>query len=386
VTKKTGPLRGVKVIEIAGIGPAPMCGMMLADMGADVVLVERKSANPNAASLNDDGKHAFYKRGKRSVVMDLKNADAVAAVLDMVENADLLIEGFRPGVMERLGLGPDLCLERNPKLVFGRLTGWGQSGPLAKSAGHDLNYIGISGALHYSGHEGEAPHPPATVIGDVGGGSMSLAFGLVCALLHSRATGEGQVVDAAIVDGVAYMSTLLAFARASGMMPDRPLGQSFMTAGAPWYDSYECSDGNYITVGSLEPGFYALLIKLCGFEDDPDFSQQWDKSRWPAGKAKFTALFKTRTRAEWCDLLEGTDACFAPVLDLGEAAEHPHNVARNNFVELDGFVQPAPAPKFNRTPAGAGRVGDAGADTDSILENLGYADDKIRKMREDGAI
>jgi len=384
--QKNGPLRGVKVVEIAGIGPAPMCGMMLADMGADVVLVERKSVNPNAAALNEDGKHAFYKRGKQSIVMDLKNPDATAAVLDLIATADLLIEGFRPGVMERLGLGPDICLERNPQLVFGRLTGWGQTGPLAQSAGHDLNYLGISGALHYSGHVGESPHPPATVIGDVGGGAMSLAFGLMCALLHARTTGEGQVVDAAIVDGAAYMSTLLAFARAAGMMPDRPLGQSFMTAGAPWYDSYECSDGNYITVGSLEPGFYALLIKLCSFEDDPDFGQQWDKSRWPAAKAKMTTLFKTRTSSEWCDLLEGTDVCFAPVLDLGEAADHPHNVARENFVEIDGYVQPAPAPKFSKTEPSAGRVGDVGADTDTVLTDIGYTNDKICKLREDGAI
>jgi len=386
VTQKSGPLSGVKVVEIAGIGPAPVCGMMLADMGADVILIDRKSTNPNAPSINAEGPYAFYNRGKRSVAMDLKQPEAISAVLDLVESSDILIEGFRPGVMERLGLGPDVCLEMNPALAYGRLTGWGQTGPLAQCAGHDLNFLALSGALYYSGHDGEAPFPPATVVGDVGGGSLPMAFGLVCALWHARATGQGQVVDAAIVDGASYMSILLSFTRASGMLPDGSRGQSFMTAGAPWYDSYECSDGKYITVGALEPNFYALLIKRCGFQDDPDLANQWDKSKWAAGKAKFAKLFKTKTRKHWSDLMEGTDICFGPVLNLVEAAEHPHNVARDNFVEIDGYVQPAPAPKFSKTKAEAGKVGQLGADTKDILSALGYSKGQLQKMKETGAI
>jgi len=374
----TGPLNGVQVIEIAGIGPAPMCGMIMADMGAEVILIERKGVNPNAASIDDSGKHLFFKRGKRSVVMDLKQPESIAAVLDLIEGADCLIEGFRPGVMERLGLGPDVCLERNPKLVYGRMTGWGQTGPLSQAAGHDINFIALAGALYYTGNDGETPFTPSTVVGDVGGGSMILALGLVCALLHSRTTGEGQVVDAAIADGTAYISTLLAFLRASGMVSDGPRGDSFLTAGAPWYNSYECSDG--------EPGFYKLLVERCGLQDDPDFAEQMDKRCWPAAKAKLVALFKTRTRDQWSEQFEGTDVCFGPVLNLGEAAEHPHNQARSNFVEIDGYVQPAPAPKFSQTMVSAGRVGEFGADTESILGELGYTADKMDQMRRNGAI
>jgi len=383
---KSGPLSGVRVVEIAGIGPAPHCGMMLADMGADVVLVERKGTNPNAAPLNEDGTHAFYRRGKRSIVMDLKQPAAVAAVRDLVATSDILIEGFRPGVMERLGLGPDICLERNPRLVYGRMTGWGQTGPLAQASGHDINYIAVAGALYYSGNPGEPPFTPSTVVGDVGGGAMSLAFGVVCALTHARVTGTGQVVDAAIVDGTAYMSMLLAFLRASGALSDGPRGDSFLTAGAHWYNSYECSDGGYITLGALEPGFYALLIEQLGMQDDPDFAIQMEKSKWPAAKAKLTALFKTRTRDEWSKLLEGTDVCFGPVLNMAEAAQHPHNVARNNFVEVDNHIQAAPAPKFSETTATAGRVGAVGADTADVLAALGYTESKVASMRAEGAI
>jgi len=383
---KSGPLRGVKVIEIAGIGPAPICGMILADMGADVVVVERKSANPNAAAINEGGKQDFFRRGKHSVVMDLKNPDAIEIVLELVQRSDILIEGFRPGVMERLGLGPEVCSTRNPKLVYGRMTGWGQTGPLAHAAGHDINFIAVAGALYYAGNPGEPPFTPSTVVGDIGGGAMTLAFGLLAALLHARTTGEGQVIDAAITDGTAYMSTLLAFTRAAGLLGDGPRGESFLTAGAPWNNSYECSDGQYISICSLEPGFYAELKEQLGVEDDPDFANQWDKSRWPAGKEKFTTLFKSRTRDEWCELLEGTDVCFGPVLNLAEAAEHPHNVARGAFVEVDGFVQPAPAPKFSKTGAQAGRVGEFGADTIKVLAEIGYSEAKINKLREAGAI
>jgi len=384
--EKSGPLRGVKVVEIAGIGPAPMCGVILADMGADVILVERKSTNPNAALVDDSGKQAFYKRGKRSVKMNLKHPDAIAALLKLVANAEVLIEGFRPGVMERLGLGPDICLNVNPKLVFGRMTGWGQTGPLAHAAGHDINFVGVGGSLYYSGNHGEPPFSPSTVMGDVGAGSMSLALGLVCALLNSRATGVGQVVDAAISDGTAYQSLLLAFLRASGSLSDGPRGESFLTAGAPWYNSYETSDNHYISVGALEPDFYRQLIEACGFKSDPDFANQWDKNRWPAGKAKFSTLFKSQTRAHWCELLEGTDVCFGPVLNLAEAASHPHNIARNTFVEIDGFVQPAPAPKFSSTPAQAGQVHESGADVDIVLAEVGYSQSGISLLRDAGAI
>jgi len=383
---KPGPLSGVKVVEIAGLGPAPMCGMILADMGADVVLVERKGSNPNAASFNQNGKQAFFKRGKRSIVLDLKKPEAVTAVLALVEQSDLLIEGFRPGVMERLGLGPDVCLGQNPALVYGRMTGWGQTGPLSQAAGHDINFIGVGGALYYSGMPDQPPYAPATVVGDVGGGAMMLALGLVCAMFHARSNGEGQVVDAAITDGTAYLSTLLAFLRASDMLPDGPRGGDFLTAGAPWSNVYETSDGHYVTIGSLEPAFYAQLVELCGVADDPDFADQWDKSLWPAAKNKLTALFKSRTRADWCDLLEGTDVCFGPVLNLAEAAEHPHNVARGAFVEIDGFLQPSPAPKFSKTTISAGKVGGFGADTEMVLAEAGYSDAKIQQLREAGAI
>jgi len=351
-----------------------------------VVLVERKGSNPNAASFNQNGKQAFFKRGKRSIVLDLKKPEAVTAVLALVEQSDLLIEGFRPGVMERLGLGPDVCLGQNPALVYGRMTGWGQTGPLSQAAGHDINFIGVGGALYYSGMPDQPPYAPATVVGDVGGGAMMLALGLVCAMFHARSNGEGQVVDAAITDGTAYLSTLLAFLRASDMLPDGPRGGDFLTAGAPWSNVYETSDGHYVTIGSLEPAFYAQLVELCGVADDPDFADQWDKSLWPAAKNKLTALFKSRTRADWCDLLEGTDVCFGPVLNLAEAAEHPHNVARGAFVEIDGFLQPSPAPKFSKTTISAGKVGGFGADTEMVLAEAGYSDAKIQQLREAGAI
>jgi len=384
--RNQGPLCGVRVLEIAGLGPAPHCGMMLADMGAEVILVERKGANPNAAAIDQSGKQAFYKRGKRSIVLDLKRPKAIEAVLDLVDRVDVLIEGFRPGVMERLGIGPEPCLLRNPKLVYGRMTGWGQTGPLSSAAGHDINYLGISGALYYSGNPGEPPFTPATVVGDVGGGAMSLAFGLLCALLNSRATGQGQIVDAAITDGAAYMTSLLAYMRASGALLDGPRGESFLTAGAHWYNTYECADGKYITIGSLEPEFYQELIARLDLEDDPDFGAQMDAETWPSARAKLQTLVKTQTRDAWCKKLEGTDACFAPVLDLNEAAQHPHNRFRDVFVEIDGFMQPAPAPKFNATPAQAGRVGEIGAHTERIFNELGYSAEQLNLLRDDGAI
>jgi len=354
-----GPLEGIKIVEIEALGPAPVCGMILADLGAEVTLVERRSGNSNAAGPHhaDSQQSMFYKRGKKRIALDLKIPDSIEAVLSLVEQADVLIEGFRPGVMERLGLGPDVCLARNERLIYGRQSGWGQTGPLAHAAGHDINYIALAGALYYAGHEGEAPFTPATVVGDIGGGAMTLAIGILAALQHAHRSGEGQVIDAAITDGAAYMMTLLESARHAGWFSE-PRGSSALTGGAPWYQSLECADGEYVTIGSLEPQFYRLLLEKCGLQNDPAFATQHSKADWPQALETIKNLFRQKTRTEWRELLEGTDVCFAPVLSLPEAARHPHNIARENFVEIDGRVQPAPAPKFSKTPAKAGRVGE----------------------------
>ncbi len=367
-----GPLDGVRVVEIAGIGPAPCCGMILADLGAEVILVERQSRNPNAPEVEAQiaGNTAFYKRSKKSIALDLKEAESVATVLQLVDSADVLIEGFRPGVMERLGLGPEVCLAVNPALVYGRMTGWGQTGPLASTAGHDINYIALSGALYYTGHAGEAPFTPPTVVGDVAGGAMTLAIGIMAALLHARSSGEGQVVDAAITDGAAYMMTLMASMRGAGLLSE-PRDSSLFSGGAPWYQAFECADGEYVTVGSLEPAFYHELLEKCQLQDDPDFANQFDQQAWPRARKSMERLFKSRTRQQWCDLLEGSDVCFAPVLSLPEAQRHPHNIARKNFVEVDGQMQPSPAPKFSRTSTSAGRVPGKGEHTQEILRELG---------------
>ena len=355
-----GPLAGTTVIEVAALGPAPACGMILADFGAEVILTERASVNPNALKVTaDHSRSMFYKRGKKSVVLDLKQPQGVDAILHLCESADVLIEGFRPGVMERLGLGPDVCLAKNKRLVYGRQTGWGQTGPLAHAAGHDINYAALAGALYYTGHDGEAPFTPPTVVGDIGGGAMTLAFGILAALQHANKTGEGQVIDAAVTDGTTYMMTLLASARQMGLLAE-PRGSSVFSGGAPWYQSFECADGEYVAIGSIEPQFYALLMKLAELPE-ADFSQQMDARQWPALKEKLTEVVK------WCDLFEGTDVCFAPVLSLVEAAEHPHNVARETFVEVDGNIQPAPAPKLSKTPAAAGRIAEVGEHTDDVL-------------------
>ena len=362
-----GPLAGTKVVEIAALGPAPICGMVLADFGAEVILVERESANPNALqATTEHSSSMFYKRGKKSIVLDLKQAQGVDAILHLCESADVLLEGFRPGVMERLGLGPDVCLERNERLVYARQTGWGQTGPLAHAAGHDINYIALAGALYYTGHDGEAPFTPPTVVGDVGGGAMALAFGILAALQHANKTGEGQVIDSAVTDGTTYMMTLLASARQMGLLGE-PRGSSVFSGGAPWYQSFECADGEYITVGALEPKFYQLLLEKCDLEDDPDFADQFSKKDWPRALDTLGNLIRQKTRAEWCDLFEGSDVCFAPVLSLDEAAKHPHNLVRETFVNVDGNLQPAPAPKLSRTPARAGGVAEVGEHTDDIL-------------------
>jgi alpha-methylacyl-CoA racemase len=374
-----GPLKGIKVIEIASIGPGPFCAMMLADMGAEVIRVDRLSAKGTGSRAD------VYLRGRRSVAVDLKQPAGVEAVLRLVERADALIEGFRPGVMERLGLGPELCLARNPRLVFGRMTGWGQTGPLANAAGHDINYIALSGALHAIGRRGEKPVPPLNLLGDFGGGGMMLAFGLVCGLLEARQSGKGQVIDAAMTDGSASLMAIIYQMKAAGRWSNTR-ESNMLDGGAHFYDTYECADGRYVAIGSIEPQFYAQLLETLGL-DDPAFQKQMSTRQWPELKAKLSAVFKTRTRDDWRALMEGTDICFAPVLDLDEAPRHPHNVARETFVEVEGVTQPAPAPRFNRTaPALQQPPAIAGEHTEAVLADWGFSVDEIGALKNAGAI
>jgi alpha-methylacyl-CoA racemase len=378
-----GPLAGITVVEIAGIGPGPFCAMMLADMGAGVIRVDRAEnvvggdpANP-PADLNN--------RGRRSIGVDLKNPDGVAVVLDLVEQADALIEGFRPGVAERLGIGPDECLARNPRLVYGRMTGWGQEGPLSGAAGHDINYIALAGALDPIGRRGEAPIPPLNLIGDYGGGGMLLAFGVVCGVLEAQRSGRGQVVDAAMVDGASVLMTMTHALRAMGIWDDER-GTNMLDTGAHFYNVYETADGKYVSIGSIEPQFYAELLRLTGLEGE-ELPWQHDRAQWPALKERLGAVFKSKTRDEWSELMEGTDVCFAPVLPIPEAIEHPHNVARRTFVEVGGIRQPGPAPRFSRTaPEISSPPPHAGQHTDEILGAAGFDADRISKLREAGAI
>ena len=378
-----GPLAGITVVEIAGIGPGPFCAMMLADMGAEVIRVDRaenvSGGDPAIppADLNN--------RGRRSIGVDLKNPDGVAVVLDLVEQADALIEGFRPGVAERLGIGPDDCLARNPRIVYGRMTGWGQDGPLAGAAGHDINYIALAGALEPIGRRGEAPMPPLNLIGDYGGGGMLLAFGVVCGVLEAQRSGQGQVVDAAMVDGAAVLMTMTHALRAMGVWNDER-GTNLLDTGAHFYNVYETADGKYVAIGSIEPQFYAELLRLTGLEGE-ELPWQHDRQEWPALTDRLAAIFKTRTRDEWRDLMEGTDVCFAPVLSIPEAIEHPHNVDRGTFVEVAGIRQPGPAPRFSRTaPEISSPPPHAGQHTDEVLAAAGFDPDRVAKLREAGAI
>lgn len=373
----TGPLAGVRVVEMNAIGPAPFAAMLLADMGAEVIRVDRQVSG----FLNDDG--SVIGRGRRSLAIDPRKPGATDVLLQLLDGADALIEGFRPGVMERLGLGPDICLARNPKLVYGRMTGWGQTGPLAQSAGHDLNYLAITGALHAMGHADREPTPPLHLAGDMGGGAMFLAFGIVCALLEARQSGKGQVVDAAISDGAALLSTMYYELRQRGEWRGR--GENIFDGGAPFYGCYACADGGFVSIGSIEPQFYRLLLDHCEIED-PDFEAQWDRQQWPTLRTKLEALFRTRNRDEWCQLLEGTDVCFAPVLDFSEAPAHPHHRARGTFMESDGVVHPAPAPRLSATPAAAGKVVRNGEHSLEILRELGLDDTRISALRASGAI
>jgi alpha-methylacyl-CoA racemase len=379
-----GPLDGVKILEIAGIGPGPFAAMMLADMGADIIRVDRAQSvmgGDPAAPPSD-----VLNRGRRSVGIDLKNPDGVATLLDLVESADALIEGFRPGVAERLGFGPDICLARNPKLVFGRMTGWGQTGPYAQAAGHDINYIALAGALEPLGRAGEKPTPPLNLVGDFGGGGMLLAFGVVCALLEAKSSGQGQVVDAAMVDGSAVLMTMFHAFSAMGIWePER--GTNLLDTGAHFYDVYETSDAKFVSIGSIEPQFYAELLRLTGLDADATMPRQQDRTQWPALKERFTELFLTKSRDEWCEIMEHTDVCFAPVLSIAEAPQHPHNVERGTFVERNGVVQPAPAPRFSRTVAEIQRPPSfAGQHTDEALADWGIDAATIAQLRETGAV
>jgi len=379
-----GPLAGFRVIELAGIGPGPFGAMMLADMGADVVRLDRAAAvregaqdrPPPAESLN---------RGRRSVGVDLKHPDGVETVLDLVGSADALLEGFRPGVTERLGIGPEACMDRNPRLVYARMTGWGQDGPYASAAGHDINYIALAGVLGHLGRAGAPPTPPVNLVGDFGGGGMLLALGVVAALLEASRSGQGQVVDVAMVDGAAVLMTMVWDLRAMGMWnPER--GTNLLDTGAHFYDVYECADGGHVSIGSIEPQFYAELLRLSGFTDGEGVNRM-DRAAWPDLKERLAAIFRSRTRAEWCELMEGTDVCFAPVLSMDEAPAHPHNVARGTFAERHGVTQPAPAPRFGRTPSELDRPpAHPGQHTDEVLADWGLADAVVAERRKAGAI
>jgi alpha-methylacyl-CoA racemase len=379
-----GPLAGVRVVEIAGIGPGPFAGMLLADAGADVIRVDRPGGGSGVAGK---GRFDVMGRGRRSVLVDLRQPEGVEVVLRLAERAEVLFEGFRPGVAERLGIGPDACLARNPALVYGRMTGWGQDGPLANAAGHDIAYIALAGALHLVGRPEEPPPPPVNVVGDFGGGGMLLAFGILCAVLEARQTGRGQVVDAAIVDGTALLTAMLYGLRAQGRWSDER-SANLLDGAAPMYRTYECADGRHIAVGALEPKFSAELLDRLGLAADDDLRRRlYERAAWPELSGRLAELFRTRTRDEWCALLEGTDACFAPVLSLGEAPAHPHNVARGMFTEVGGVVQPAPAPRFSATPGAIGRPApEPGADTDEILREYGYADEQIAALRAAAAV
>lgn len=371
-----GPLQGIRVIELAGIGPGPFAGMMLADHGAEVIRVDRPGARI-------DGRDPLL-RGRRVIGVDLKSAEGRALVLDLVKGADALFEGFRPGVTERLGLGPAECHAVNPALVYGRMTGWGQFGPYAHAAGHDINYIALAGALHGYGRAGDKPTPPINMVGDFGGGGMMLAFGMVSALLHAKTTGQGQVIDCAMTDGAAALMAMIWGFRANGIWKDER-GVNLLDTGAHMYDTYACADGKFISIGSLEPQFYALLLEKTGLQDDPDFAAQMDSGRWPQLKDRLTELFAMKSRDEWCEIMEMTDICFAPVLSMAEAPHHPHNAARQTFVEADGVMQPAPAPRYSATVTAAPRMTRA-ADTDAILADLGYDADKVGALKAAGTV
>ena len=375
-----GPLSGLKIIEFAGIGPGPFCAMLLSDMGAEVIRIDRYGAQGGS-------KFDVTARGRRSVALNLKTPEGVETALELIAKADGLLEGFRPGVMERLGLGPDVCLARNEKLVFGRMTGWGQTGPLAHAAGHDINYISLTGALHSIGRPGEKPVPPLNLVGDFGGGALYLAFGMMCGIIEAMKSGKGQVVDTAMTDGSASLMAMFFGFKASGFpgMFSDDHGTNMLDGGAHFYDTYKCSDGKWISIGSIEPQFYALLRDKAGLSGE-EWDPQMDASKWPELKTKMAAVFAQKTRAQWCEIMEGTDICFAPVLTLDEAYEHPHNQARQTIVEIDGVKQPNVAPRFSRTkPEIQGPAPRAGQHTEDILKDWGLGD-RIDALKAAGAI
>ena len=379
----SGPLEGIRIIELAGLGPAPFAGMMLSDAGADIIRIDRsdRAQYPPRQEPHVD----LMNRGRRSVAVDLKHPDGVALVLRLVEGADGLMEGFRPGVAERLGLGPDECLARNPRLAYGRMTGWGQEGPMAQAAGHDIDYIALSGALEAIGRAGERPVPPLNLVGDFGGGGMLLAYGMLAAILGARTTGRGQVIDAAMVDGAASLMTMTYTLRSAGIWQDAR-GTNLLDTGAHFYEVYETADGGFMGVGAIEPQFYAELMSRLGLGDE-DLSAQMDRTTWPAMKVKFAAIFASRTRAEWEEVFGDSDACVAPVLSATEAPDHPHNRARGTFTEVAGEVQPAPAPRFLSTPGEIRRPPpNPGQHADEALADWGLASDEVTGLRESGAI
>ena len=378
-----GPLRGVKIIELAGIGPCPMCAMLLAELGADVVRVDRPADSGLGIGMSPE--HRLLHRSRPSIAVDLKHPDGVETVLRLVDGANALIEGFRPGVTERLGIGPEDCAERNPGLVYGRVTGWGQDGPLAGAAGHDLNYIALTGALDAIGRRGAPPTPPLNLVGDFGGGALYLALGVVAALYEARESGRGQTVDAAMIDGAASLMTSACALRAAGL-GDGPRGENVLDSGAHFYEVYETSDGRYVAIAPVEPRFYAELLERIGL-DPGDTPHSMNRADWPASKAQLAARFRTRTRDEWCEVLEGTDACFAPVLGMDEAHRHPHNAARATFVERDGIVQPNAAPRFDRTPGGIRSSPPAPASgTRTVLADWGFTAAEIDDLAARGVV
>ena len=375
-----GPLNGYTVLELAGIGPAPMGGMILADMGAEVIRIDR-AGTPPSLQMKD-----VSTRGKKSVALNLKDPQGIETLLRMVENADVIIDPMRPGVCEKLGIGPEVCLERNPKIIFARMTGWGQDGPYAQAAGHDINYISITGALYAMGRKGEKPVAPLNLVGDMGGGGMLLVNGILAALLETANSGKGQVIDAAMVDGAAQLMWMFHSFQALGMWNEKERESNMLDGGAHYYDTYECADGEYVSIGSIEPQFYALLKEKAGLSEE-EFGDQNNAAKWPELKKRLEEIFKTKTQAQWCELMEGTDVCFAPVLNFVDAPRHHANVARNTYIEVDGITQPAPAPRFSRTPSEVRNSGsDAGADTSEVLAAMGFGEQEVALLKDSGAI
>ena len=378
-----GPLTGYRVLEFAGIGPGPMCAMLLSDLGADVLRIDRMTSAGLGISMR--AKFDVLNRGRRSVALDLKKPEAIEAVFRLVEKADALIEGFRPKVMERLGLGPDVCLKRNPRLVYGRMTGFGQEGPMAHAAGHDINYIAMTGALHSIGRRGDRPLPPLNLVGDFGGGALYLALGVVAGILEAQKSGKGQVVDAAMVDGASSLMTAIYGIKAAGVWTNER-GDNLLDTGAHFYEVYETKDGKFVSIGSIEAKFYEELLELSGLKG-VELPHQMDRTNWPRMKERMAEIFKTRTRDEWCKIMEGSDVCFAPVLSMDEAPKHPHNVHRGTFVEQDGVVQPGPAPRFSRTPGKIqGPPASLGQHTNEALRDWGFSAGDLNKLTAQGAI